>query len=70
LKLSGRPWIPNSTGGHAQRRQDYRGIASAEVAEATLAKDEYAITVGQAQGLHSGTPQEVAHFFARMNGDW
>ena len=59
-------------GARERRRQEYRGIASAEVAEATLAglaKDEYEITVGQAQGLRSGTHQEAAHIFARMNGN-
>jgi uncharacterized oxidoreductase len=60
-------------GARERRRQEYRGIQSTEVAEATLtglAKDEYEITVGQAQGLRSGTPQEAAQIFARMNGNW
>jgi hypothetical protein len=37
-----------------RRRQDYHGIPPADGAEATLvgmAKDEYEITMGQAQGL-------------------
>jgi uncharacterized oxidoreductase len=60
-------------GARSRRRQEYRGIAEAEVAEATLAglaKDEDEIAVGQAQGLRSGTPQEASQIFDRMNGNW
>lgn len=60
-------------GARKQRRQEYRGIQSAEVAEAALdglAKDEYEIVIGQAQGLRSSTPQEAAQIFERMNGNW
>ncbi|HEY5271042.1 MAG TPA: SDR family oxidoreductase [Anaerolineales bacterium] len=55
-----------------RRRQEHRGIPPAEVAEATLAglaKDEYEIAVGQAQGLRTGTRQEAEQIFQRMNGN-
>ncbi|HEX7540572.1 MAG TPA: SDR family NAD(P)-dependent oxidoreductase, partial [Anaerolineales bacterium] len=60
-------------GAREQRRQEYRGIPPAEVAEATLyglKKDEYEIAVGQAQGLRTGTRQEAEQIFQRMNGNW
>jgi uncharacterized oxidoreductase len=60
-------------GARDQRRQDYRGIPAAEVAKATLvglAKDEYEIAVGQAQGLRAGTRQKAEQIFQRMNGNW
>ena len=28
------------------------------------------ITVGQAQGLRAGAPQEAEQIFQRMNGNW
>jgi uncharacterized oxidoreductase len=60
-------------GARGRRRQEYRGIPPSDVAEATLAglaKDEYEIAVGQAQGLRTGTPQEAEQIFRRMNGNW
>lgn len=60
-------------GARDQRRQEYKGIPAAEVAEATpvgLAKDEYEIAAGQAQGLRTGSPQEAEQIFKRMNGNW
>jgi uncharacterized oxidoreductase len=60
-------------GARERRRQENRGIPPAEVAEAALvglAKDEYEIAVGQAQGLRSGTRQEAEQIFQRMNGNW
>ena len=60
-------------GARGQRRQEYRGISPDDVAEATLsglAKDEYEIAVGQAQGLRTGTRQEAEQIFQRMNGNW
>lgn len=60
-------------GARDQRRQEYKGIPAAEVAEATLvglAKDEYEIAVGQAQGLRTGSPKEAEQIFKRMNGNW
>jgi uncharacterized oxidoreductase len=60
-------------GARSRRNQEYRGIPASEVAEATLAglaKDEFEITIGQAQGLRSGTRQESEQVFQRMNGPW
>ena len=60
-------------GARAQRRQEYRGIPPAEVAEASLEgmlKDEFEIAIGQAQGLRSGTRLEAELIFQRMNGNW
>jgi uncharacterized oxidoreductase len=60
-------------GARERRRQEYRGIPAADVAEATLAgllKNEDEITVGQAQGLRAGTRQEADQIFQRMNGNW
>jgi uncharacterized oxidoreductase len=60
-------------GARERRRQEYRGIPAADVAEATLAglfKDEDEIAVGQAQGLRAGTRQEADQIFQRMNGNW
>jgi uncharacterized oxidoreductase len=60
-------------GARGRRRQEYRGIPPADVAEATLsglAKDEFEIAVGQAQGLRTGTRQEAEQIFQRMNGNW
>ena len=60
-------------GARGQRRQEYRGIPPADVAEATLvglAKDEYEIAMGQAQGLRTGTRQEAEQIFQRMNENW
>jgi uncharacterized oxidoreductase len=56
-----------------RRKQEYRGIQAGEVAEATLAglaKDDYEITIGQAQGLRNGTREESEQIFQRMNGHW
>jgi uncharacterized oxidoreductase len=60
-------------GARAQRRQEYRGIPPADVAEATLAglsNDQFEISIGQAQGLRMGTPQDAEQIFQRMNGNW
>jgi uncharacterized oxidoreductase len=60
-------------GARGSRRQEYRGIPPADVAEATLAglaKDYHEIIIGQAQGLRSGTRQEAELLFQRMNGNW
>ncbi len=60
-------------GARERRKQEYRGIPATEVAEATLAglgKDEFEITVGQAQGLRGGTREESELIFQRMNGHW
>ena len=60
-------------GARGQRRQAYRGIPPTEVAEAALAglaKNEFEIAVGQAQGLRSGTRKEAEQIFQRMNGNW
>ena len=60
-------------GAREQRRQEYRGIPPADVAESTLAglsKDDYEIAVGQAQGLRAGNRQEAEQIFQRMNGNW
>ena len=59
-------------GARERRRQEYRGIPLADIAEATLAglaKDEYEITVGQAMGLRTASPQEAGQIFQRMNGN-
>jgi uncharacterized oxidoreductase len=58
-------------GARDRRKQEYRGIPAAEVAKATLvdlAKDDYEIAIGQAQGLREGTRQESEQIFQRMNG--
>jgi uncharacterized oxidoreductase len=60
-------------GARDRRHQEYRGILASEVAEATLAglaKDEYEIAIGQAQGLGEGTRQESEEIFQRMNEHW
>jgi len=60
-------------GARGERRQDYRGVPSSEVAEATLAgmvKEEFEIAIGQAQGLRMLTRQEAEQIFQRMNGSW
>jgi uncharacterized oxidoreductase len=60
-------------GTRERRRQEYRGIPPADVAEATLAglaKDELEITLGQSQGLRAVTPQEAEQIFQRMNENW
>jgi uncharacterized oxidoreductase len=59
-------------GARERRKQEYRGIPAAEVAEATLAslvKDEYEITIGQAQGLRAVTREDSEKMFQRMNGN-
>jgi hypothetical protein len=35
-----------------------------------LAKNEFEITIGQAQGLRTVTRQEAEQIFQRMNGNW
>jgi uncharacterized oxidoreductase len=60
-------------GARERRKQEYRGIPSADVAEAALtglAKDEFEIAVGQAKGLRAGTRQEAEQIFQRMNGNF
>jgi uncharacterized oxidoreductase len=60
-------------GARERRSQEYLGIPPAEVAEATLvglSKDEYEISIGQAQRLRMSTPQEAEQIFNRMNGNW
>jgi uncharacterized oxidoreductase len=60
-------------GARADRRQEYRGIPPMEVAEAALAgiaRDEFEIAVGQAQGLHSVISPQADAIFQRMNENW
>ncbi len=60
-------------GARSRRRQEYRGIPAIEVAEAAIAgmaRDEFEIAVGQAQGLRSASAQEAEQIFQRMNGNW
>ena len=60
-------------GARARRKQENRGIPAAEMVEpafAGMAKDEFEIAIGQAQGLRSASPQEAGQIFLRMNGNW
>jgi uncharacterized oxidoreductase len=52
------------------RRKSYRGIDPSEVGEATLIgveRDTYEITVGESEGLKSGSKNNFDEIFRRMN---
>jgi len=57
-------------GGRDEREQEERGIPPSEVAVATmkgLAKDEYEIAVGEAEGLKKGALSNPEQLFQQMN---
>lgn len=57
-------------GGRDEREQEERGIPPSEVAVAAmkgLAKDEYEIAVGEAEGLKKGALKNPDELFQRMN---